>query len=161
MQQNSIIVVQRALTALSAGNAEALAAQLHADVVFESPHRTVAGREQVARGATGERYEHLTAEIVPGRIVDNGDHVLADQLTILRWRNASEPVDISRHSLAIHLRDGLIYRLTLIDTEVLDTRSPAANPGGGAITNRTQKSSPEPKDRAEPWSLDIEHTNET
>ena len=108
------LVVHQALLALHRHDMEELALRLHPDVIYDSGRELIAGRDAVASSLAAPRFEHLEAEIVPGRIEDHGDRLIAHTLTILHWRGSSEPADISPQALAIQVDDDLIARLELL-----------------------------------------------
>lgn len=83
-------------------------------MTYDTRRELISGREAVASALAAPRYEHLEAEIVPGRIEDHGDRLVAQTLTVLRWRGTSEAADVSPQKLAIDVRDGLITRLELL-----------------------------------------------
>lgn len=112
--QPPALVVHQALLALHRDDRDALALHLHPDVIYDSGHELISGRDAVASSLAAPRFEHLEAEIVPGRIEDQGARLIARTLTTLRWRGSSEPADISSQALAIQVRDGLITRVELL-----------------------------------------------
>lgn len=124
MSDRATLVVHRALTALHRDDTAELARQLHPDVSYDSGGELISGRDAVVCAISAPRFAHLEAEIVPGRIEEEGDRFVAQTLTVLRWRASSEPADISAQTFAIQVRDGLIARLELL-------APPASPPASG------------------------------
>lgn len=120
MTDSAALVVHRALTALHLGDIAELGRHLHDDVIYDTGRELINGRDAVARSITPPSFEHLDAEMVPGRVDDEGDRLIARTLTVLRWRGSQEPVDVRAQTFEIHMLDGLIARLQLM---------PAADPG--------------------------------
>lgn len=111
MSDHATLVVHRALTALHAGDIEQLTRQLDSEVIYDSGHELVSGAAAVAAAIAAPRFEHLAAKIIPGSVEHEGDRLIAHIDTVVRWRGSDEPADITRHTLAFDVRDGLIVRL--------------------------------------------------
>lgn len=127
MTDAAALVVHRALTALHLGDTAELARHLHADVIYDTGRELINGRDAVARSITAPTFEHLYAEMIPGRVDDEGDRLIAQTLTILRWRGSQEPVDVRAQTFEIHMLDGLIARLQLMPAADPDADSPDAD----------------------------------
>ena len=113
MTPRPALVVHRALQALHNNDAAQLAWHLHRDVVYDNGHELIRGRDAVVASIIAPHFEHLRIEIVPGRVDDQGDRLIVETSTIVRWKDSREVADISPQILAIHMREGLIARLEL------------------------------------------------
>lgn len=131
MTDQAALVVHRALSALHLNDMDELVRHLHRDVTYDTGRKLLSGREAVAAALTAPRYEHLEAEIIPGRVERHGDRLTARTSIVLRWRGSTEPAAVSQRSHAIEIRDGLIARLELL-------ASPGSPP---ASSERRSKSS--------------------
>lgn len=118
MTDPGALLVHRVLSALHLGDAAALARRLHPDVTYDTGRKLLSGRDAVAAALIAPRYEHLEAEIVPGRVEGHGDRLTAQTSIVLRWRGSGEPADVSHQAHAIEIRDGLIARLELLTPPV-------------------------------------------
>lgn len=113
MTPRPALVVHRALQALHNDDAAQLACHLHRDVVYDTGHELIRGRDAVVGSIIAPHFAHLRIEIVPGRVDDQGDHLMVKTSTIVRWKDSREVADINLQTLAIHLRDGLITRVEI------------------------------------------------
>lgn len=111
MTVRPLLVVHRALHALHERDAAQLARHLHPDVVYDTGHELISGRDAVLGSIIAPHLEHLGVEIVPGRVDDHGDHLTVQTRTIVRWKDSREVADIDPQTLAFHMREGLIARI--------------------------------------------------
>jgi hypothetical protein len=134
MARTDTSVVHRAMTALAARDTERLTQQLDLDVVLITPRRQTAGREAVAAQLTAQPYRHLETRIIPGRIANLRDRLLAQHTTVMSWRGMTDPLQVSQQTFEILLRDGLISRLELVkdlpDPPAAASIPPSSGPSG-------------------------------
>ncbi|MDP8908658.1 MAG: nuclear transport factor 2 family protein [Chloroflexota bacterium] len=107
------LLVHRALQALHNSDPAQLKRHLHADVVYDTGHELISGRDAVVDSIIAPHLEHLELEIIPGRVDNHGDHLTVQTSTTMRWKHSREVADINPQTLAIHLREGLIARLEI------------------------------------------------
>ena len=107
------LLVHRALQALHNSDPAQLKRHLHADVVYDTGHELISGRDAVVDSIIAPHFEHLEVEIIPGRVDNHGDHLTVQTSTTMRWKHSREVADINPQTLAIHVREGLIARLEI------------------------------------------------
>ncbi|HEY8002207.1 MAG TPA: nuclear transport factor 2 family protein [Solirubrobacterales bacterium] len=121
--------VQRLMAALRARDAEAVAAELHPEIIATGDKGTFEGVDAVVGWAKPSDDGHLVSRIEVDEIREVGDrHVAVDARRQWWWKDDDELADEQRFGVLLELRDGKVYRWrqnfpSIIDAiEAIETR---------------------------------------
>ncbi|MFI5123312.1 MAG: nuclear transport factor 2 family protein [Vicinamibacteria bacterium] len=121
--------VQRLMAALRARDAEAVAVELHPEIIATGDKGTFEGVDAVVGWAKPSDDGHLVSRIEVDEIREVGDrHVAVDARRQWWWKDDDELADEQRFGVLLELRDGKVYRWrqnfpSIIDAiEAIETR---------------------------------------